>query len=164
VNAPAIDPRAVFTNAERFMAGAMILSDSQKRPGGEELWIPTQVLLAFALELYLKCLLNINGCLIPGSHNVALLFANLPETTKAKITKRFKSETKNNQEFLQFVAKHPQFKNDLPSVLNDAATAFEDLRYIFEGKPKDMCGRLWWPTVAVRAAILEIHPAWVPST
>lgn len=155
-----VDPKAVFDNAERFSEAAQELSRHFKEKDRREFLIPIQVNAALVLELYIKCLLTIRKCVVPHKHNLRFLFDTLPENDKASVIRHYKAMTKDSEELKAFSIKYPQFKNDLLSVLQDGGDIFDVFRYFHEGLPRFMRGELWYPTLAVRQTILDLHADW----
>ena len=54
---------------------------------------------AFAIELYLKCLLAVEGSQIPATHNLKDLFAQLSRESRDKIRRRHDELARNHLSF-----------------------------------------------------------------
>jgi hypothetical protein len=64
------DPADIFVVAEQFWRATQILRGEQPQPSS-----PPVVCAAFALELYLKCLIAMRpGATVPNDHNLKRLF------------------------------------------------------------------------------------------
>jgi hypothetical protein len=115
---------------------------------------------AFAVELYLKCLLAVEGSQIPDTHNLKTLFNQLSRQSKDKIRKRHNRLAKEHPVLSGF-RQRLGIKTDLDSLLEDGQDVFIQFRYMFEGIPDrikpvgfalEMFGRI------VRNRILDLRP------
>ena len=156
---PASDPHAIFVAAEDFRLAyeaLTLLPDS----GADTLrtLVPQSVCAAFAIELYLKCILVDAGAkTVPPSHNLLLLYQQIPKTAKAAITRQWRSVLKAWKAHDATV----NLESDLASILGEIAEAFEQCRYRFES-PQTMLpdGRFTLVHASLHGYILEKHPDW----
>jgi hypothetical protein len=150
------DPKTVFSQAEVFRTGSQIL-------GGylPNLAIPWVVCAAFSLELYLKCLLLIEGGSTEKKHDLEKLFANISCTSREAIRKNY--ENKRVVRDAMFAGAHvpPPPPSDFDFVLHASALAFEKFRYAYEGLIEDGQGWLAGDIgECVRERIIALHPDW----
>ena len=121
--------------------------------------IPWSVNASFAVELYLKSLILIEGGSPSNTHNLQKLFEQLPRQRKANIAKRYKQPVKDSQKKEQMRAMG--FKTDLYSELERSKDAFSLLRYYFEDKHPSGSGfQVGFLIVILRTIILERFPEW----
>jgi hypothetical protein len=115
---------------------------------------PLSVCSAFALELYLKCLIVIEGQAAPRTHDLAALFAQLSADAQADIKRRY-------NEYRAGLPDGFPINHDIEDALKKSARAFEKLRYVYEGRLNEGDG---WAChqvmVAVRDRIDSLHPGW----
>jgi|SRR5262245_5853139 len=118
---------------------------------------------AFAVELYLKCLLAVESGQIPETHNLKELFNQVSRESRDKIRKRHK-ELASNHAVLSGARERVGIKTDLDSLLEDSQDLFTHFRYLFEGvrnrtKPigfaLDLFGQI------VRNRILDLRSEWL---
>lgn len=113
---------------------------------------------AFAFELYLKCLIAIEGKLIQFGHNLEITFNNLTEETKNKIINRF---TNNNPNHISInnIVKGVNKPSDFLELISSVPQPFKSLRYLFEDKEKRYLNyELEEAIYSVRETILELKP------
>jgi len=135
------------------------LLDSTAKSGHLHLFMPMGVAYAFSLELYLKCLLNVEGSSYPETHNLEELFRNLPKNTKTHLTKRYKALT--DQSPCKSRMKKDGFKVELKSDLEASRNAFVFLRYAYEGKAPSGSGFTAGLLLeCIREEIVKKKPAW----
>jgi len=115
---------------------------------------------AFAVELYLKCLLAVEDSQIPDTHNLKTLFNQLSRESRGKIRKRHDGLAKDHPVLSGF-RQSLGIKTDLNSLLEHGQDVFIQFRYMFEGIPDriepvgfalEMFGRI------VRNRILDLRP------
>ena len=121
---------------------------------------------AFASELYLKCLIQLETRqLIKDEHNLRTLFAKLPDKTKEDIEKRFNAlmtepeydRSRMSKEMQEAISKRPKTFRDS---LKAGGNAFVEWRYLYEaGEASNPFGLFNLPTV-LREVILERQPEW----
>ncbi len=89
---PMHDPRRIFRIAEWFNLASNTLKERISEMRGVA--VPSVVLGAFSLELYLKCLIAIEtGKPPPTGHNLRWLFDRLSGSTQSKIKQYFDNPT-----------------------------------------------------------------------
>ena len=120
---------------------------------------------AFAVELYLKCLLSVEGGQIPETHNLKQLFNQVSRESRGKITKRHNKLAADHPVLSEF-RQNLGIKTDLNSLLEDGQNIFTQFRYFFEdianrtepiGFGLDLFGQI------VRNRILDWRPEWVST-
>jgi hypothetical protein len=161
---PKYDPIHVFVHAEQFRAAGRWLTEAPKQgfPLPVDLAIP--VCAAFALELYFKCLLAIDGIPIPPEHDLKKLFNKLSPEHKERI--KHLSEPYMDDVRVWLKEEHQKLGKPVPTVdfnfvLRASKNAFEVARYLYEtGLPG---GKGWIADSIIEGArgrILELHPDW----
>jgi len=117
---------------------------------------------AFAIELYLKCLLAVEGSQLPATHNLKDLFAQLNRESRDKIRRRHDELAKSNSVLSDF--RKRGIKTDLNSLLEDGQDIFRQFRYLFEGIPNriqpvgfalDLFGQI------IRNRMLDLRRGWL---
>lgn len=146
-NLPARDARAIFTSAEDFWhASRKLFTAENWRVTG-----PQIVCGAFAIELFLKCILvDCGATTIPAKHDLLLIYNNIPKQTRAEILKVWAEFTR------------PTFPDGLEEVLSRGANLFDRWRYRFE-LPQNVPGlEITFPKVQrlLHYFILTKHPDW----
>lgn len=176
------DPFEMYCFASLYQDGSMAISDQMLRDrtakeDGDRirqhihsgnLLIPSTILLAFSLEILLKCILAFREIKIPFEHKLKLLFNSLPDGDKCRIQALF-IDAGNEADF------HREMTID--SVLERMNNYFEYMRYGFErelnarlpvdghyrqgeeGKVRGVFG-LSRAVVAVQEFIREVNPDW----
>jgi len=149
-----------FVVAEQFWKATNTLRDGWRTAPA-----PPIVCAAFALELYLKCLLTIEGKKPPKSHDLQELFELLGAKTQSHIRARFKPYESEQEELAspayaaQGMTRPPGAVFDF--ILNASRDAFETYRYIHE---KGLEANQGWGAdrimQAARNVILDRHPEW----
>ena len=93
---PTHDPRRIFRIAEWFNLAGNTLKEHISEMRGVA--VPSVVLGAFSLELYLKCLIAIEtGKPPPTGHNLRWLFDRLSGNTQSKIKQYFDNPTDQHE-------------------------------------------------------------------
>jgi len=129
-------------------------------------FVPSAALIPFSLELYLKCLLEIDKCTFkkPKGHELVYLFGCTRPDRQVRVRQLYQNEVDNDPASAILIAETNEpdaFSFD--RVLQGADTAFVHWRYHHEktaGSPSHGgfgSGRI---RDAVRDTILEIHPDW----
>jgi hypothetical protein len=124
---------------------------------------PAMVLSAFASELYLKCLLCLEGRKVPKTHNLKKLFQNLLPDTKGRLETLWEIENRKPERqrvfnVIRTLDGGDKLRVDLLSVLDLGADAFEELRYICEtGRSIFLLSD--FPNL-LRTVIIERKPGW----
>jgi len=133
------DPKAVFNHALRFMATDTELRKLiDKEPDLFQFFqFPGMVISAFASELYLKCLLLLDGKGAITGHNLKTLYNKLSPDTKAKIEAEYATMMQITASEIAELEKKLRrtLPKDLNTALTDCGLAFEQMRYIYE-QPK----------------------------
>jgi len=118
---------------------------------------------SFAIELYLKCLLTVEGGQVPGTHNLKDLFNQVSRESRGKITKRHNTVAPHHPVLSGF-DERLGINTDLDSLLERDQDVFSQVRYLFEGirdrtEPVgfglELFGRI------VRNRILDLRPEWL---
>ena len=159
----AVDPLRIFLSAEAFRVATETLSIAYRNTTKNTIYLyPIWVNASLTCELYLKCLLKIKTPFIPGHHRLHELFAALPKQDRAIVNRNYKLLCRGNPEHAKFFQEHPDFTDDLPSVLRDASEVFTRIRYAYEGLEEGikMHTYVQLPYTAVRNVILACHPEW----
>ena len=117
---------------------------------------------AIATELYLKCLLTVEGSQIPKVHNLKYLFNQVSRESRGKIRRRHNRLAKKHPGLSNF--RKIGIKTDLDSLLEDGQDVFKLFRYLFEGIPNrmqpvgfalELFGHI------IRNRILDLRPKWL---
>ena len=119
---------------------------------------PLLTLAAFACELYLKSIHAECGTrTVPGSHDLLVLFQNLPKVTKSAVLRSWKEVTSRNPSFTALTSLN------FVSVLTGVAGFFEQWRYRFESNGTALDDRsldLVLLPIFFRTFMLTKHPEW----
>lgn len=153
----AVDPKAVFNTAEVFRGGSQILATH----GMPNYMFPMVICSAFSLELYLKCLIRIEGGESENLHDLEKLFLKLTPESQKTVRACYEAQRPNLDTMFATVKGVPTPKTDFDFVLHASAKAFEHFRYAFEGLVKDQEGWMAGPICdCVRGRIVELQPDW----
>jgi hypothetical protein len=153
------DPLTIFMQAENFA----LTYNALTRPEFSTFVVftanPMIVLSAFASELFLKCLLLLEGTDLPKMHGLHALFDLLAPDTKSRITALWDADIEQKKDQWAAAQGDKPEPLDLPSALVGGGNAFAVLRYAHEGSVnlRFVLGDL--PYV-LRAAIIERKPEW----
>jgi hypothetical protein len=152
-----IDPKSVFQLACKFAATEQHVR-STNNPRAEFMASPSMVLSAFAIELFLKCLLLLEGKEFDRIHSLNVLFRRLSHNQKRRIEEVWEKEARSKVDELRrkFGFPHP---SDLPNALGTCARAFEHMRYGYEDPDRQIFYLGDLPTILWRI-ILGIRPEW----
>jgi hypothetical protein len=153
-----INPKHAFFTAEGFRETAMLAYDARKK-GNLLLGIPTVTNAAFALEMYLKCLLVVEGGNQKSGHDLQKLFMDLSPETQTELTKAHDNFVKEHPIFAAKIKIKGQ-RTDLKSLLSHARGAFVNFRYMSEKPAGESGWGLSGFTRIVRDRILAYHPDW----
>jgi hypothetical protein len=153
----------ILKSADAFyQTGQLVLQFLASQKEQFHLGLVYGVNASFAIELYLKCLLAVEGSKIPATHNLKDLFDRVSPESRDKIRKRHDELEKENSVLSEFRKKGIQ--TDLDSLLQHAQNVFVQFRYIFEGIPDqmqpvgfalDLFGQI------VRNRVLDLRPEWL---
>jgi hypothetical protein len=154
------DAKTVFSTAEVFREGSQILSNHLPN-----VMFPWVMCSSFSLELYLKCLILIEGGAATG-HNLETLFRKrISGDSQDAIRANY--EKKRAQQDAIFAAAvaaghmPPPPKSNFDFVLHASAEAFTRFRYAYEGLVGNQQGWLAGQIgECVRERIIELNPDW----
>lgn len=119
--------------------------------------------LAFALELYFKCLIRIGRRSFEWEHDLVRLFNLIGRRNQAKIRRYFRQNSDDVRAYLQRVYQdsgRQMPKPDFDYVLSASKDAFVKMRYIYEGMPPDTGWLADDILEGARQVILAKHPDW----
>ena len=139
-----IDPKQLFLHATGFYRIEHILGniDIDKDPQiGADIGSAAVVISALTSELFFKCLICIETGLVPRGHHLIYLFNQLSALTKRRIEEIWDKEVvpHREQHWQQIeTALGKPIKRDLASALDGGSTAFEKIRYSYEGNNSDV--------------------------
>lgn len=158
------DPAAIFVVAEQYYRAAEHLGNAKRAGYAFDVRMPAIVCSAFALELFLKCLLAMDTGICPELHDLRHLFNRLPNPRQQTIRDRFAPHLDQASEYIfdsaQKAAVFPLPLVTFDYVLDMSRNAFPISRYIYEGLP----GKSGWVAAgildATRQTILSVHPEW----
>jgi hypothetical protein len=152
-----IDPKSVFQLACKFAATEQHVRHINN-PKAAFMASPSMVLSAFAIELFLKCLLLLEGKELDRIHTLNVLFRRLSHKQKRRIEEVWEKEARPKVDELnqKFGLTHP---SDLPNALVTCGRAFEYMRYGYEDPDRQVFYLGELPTILWRT-ILDIRPEW----
>jgi HEPN domain-containing protein len=164
---PHNDPKLIFVEAEQFHEASRLLgrfATLHARHVGH----PSIICSAYALELYLKCLIVISGKKPPTIHNLKKLFKIVRPEDQAEIREYFRTKEPEMTRFFVSANRDAGWemmppKPDFDQQLKASADAFYLMRYIYEDKkkPDHPIGYFAYPIEdGARAAILRLRPEW----
>ena len=159
---PKRDPTRIYVQAERFLFSEERLrspANMESPAVGAYIALPALVLSAFAAELYLKCLICIEGDSVPPTHNLKNLFARLNGKTQRRLEEMWTASLPSREAMFEFAEREFGYTaaRDLRSALADGGSAFEQLRYVHEGEPKTKYYLADFPRM-IRKVIWEQRP------
>ena len=174
--APLPDPLEIYLLAHSFESANGILGHEmrlqwQERPGGDLAaaaegieprdLAPVVILDAFGLELYLKCLLVIEGKVPRKEHDHRKLFALLSAPTQREVRQHHERLVESNPSIREFIeAGHPRSHFQLDEVLRQCGNAFTSWRYLYERPDRELIHYTGCVREAVKAVILKSRPEW----
>jgi hypothetical protein len=149
------DPHDIFLSAIEFEQATRILG---KLPYLVFVGDPFAVLGAFAVELYLKCLLMLDTGASVRGHNLRKLYNSLSPKMKQHVKELYDRRRKG------YVAWSPYHAINLDMLLDRCSDVFEVARYRYE-KNNSKAASGSWSVIeplrdAVKIAIWEIKPEW----
>jgi HEPN domain-containing protein len=159
------DLRKVFRHAETFLRFAQLGKQGLGDNFPDEFHYPLAANHAFCLEVYLKCLLWLEGKTINREHKLADLFKMLEEPTQEKAKQYYeyyRSQSLYSQAMdadLRRLGRDPSTETEFGAALEKGSEAFVTMRYAYEGE----FGRnyLLVPLeLGIRKIILERNPDW----
>jgi hypothetical protein len=129
------DSATVFLFAEQYKHASNWLGQARRNGFEQEVRMPAVVCSAFALELFLKCLLILEHRK-PRGHDLRELFDSLSEDTRARIRNRFAPRLPEAQRMIKEIAVAQGIAPpivDFDGILDISKAAFVQTRYIYEG-------------------------------
>ena len=160
------DPADIFVIAEQFRDASKFLILAREHGWQTDVAMPAVTCAAFAMELFLKCLLAMETGKVPEIHDLRHLFNRLGKLSQDKIRAYFAPylpDVKEHVERQYLLGGQPPPPPlvDFDFVLNASRRAFPLARYIYEsGLPG---GQGWIADgimEAVRKTILDAHTDW----
>jgi hypothetical protein len=126
-----VDPQRIFIHAESFSWACGVLGE-QRAKTKNDVWAPTMgTNVAFTLELYLKCLLEIERGIYFLGHDLKALFLELPSATQDTL-RAFHDNFISDKPDFEALAKQGR-KVDLETLLEAAYNVFAKFRYAYQG-------------------------------
>jgi hypothetical protein len=152
-----IDPRSVFQLACKFAKTEMHVRRTDN-PEAAFMASVSFVLSAFAIELFLKCLLLLEGKEYGRIHSLDALYQKLSPNQKRRIEEAWDKEARPKVDQLnqRFGFDHP---SDLPNALVTCGRTFEHMRYGYEDPDRQVFYLGELPTILWRI-ILDDRPEW----
>ncbi len=173
---PKPDPLNIFVIADQFRATAslslvipkaapVIATVIPELITAAMLHLPTSYIIckAFALELYLKCLIRIEGNSYGREHDLKKLFHLITKPRRSEIISRWQVNADTLREEIHSL--YSRTGRHLPNVdfnfvLTTSKDAFTLFRYIFEGIEPDKAWLADSIMETIRDTILSMHPDW----
>lgn len=157
-------PQSIFVHADGFNKA----SNSNASPPDPYLFSVLATNCAFAVELYLKCLIHIEtNQLIKNEHNLRKLFSKLRDETQGEVEAAFNAIldqhpgydlSKASEEMKAAAAKRSK---NLREVLKTCENAFVEWRYLYEEDDDAVNAFGLFPLPPIlRGAILRRKPEW----
>jgi hypothetical protein len=116
MNAPSVQPKAIFEHADTFFHAINQLQRSPSAVIGA-VAMPVMAVSAFASELYFKTLIVLDGKPAPRSHDLYDLFSKLSPITRESLEVRWNSIIRDREEFLRNLERQ---ESPIPRLLEDA--------------------------------------------
>ncbi|NOJ43374.1 hypothetical protein [Bradyrhizobium australiense] len=137
---PPFDPLRIYIQAERFLFADEKLRSREVLISpkiGAYVVLPSIVMAAFSVELYIKCLICLQGDPVPRGHHLKNLFDRLNGKTQKELAALWSADNGSRDAFRTMLpAKwHNSISDDVRQALSDGSRAFEELRYAYEGEP-----------------------------
>lgn len=159
-----INPLAVFRHGERFHYGYNALGMASDPHLQAAQGTPQIVLGAFTVELYLKCLLHLQGRRVPDTHLLQMLFHALDTKTQQAFREGWDAHMATDPQLQRIipVAERVSGKSighDFDWHIAAANRAFVEIRYAYEEAPRTgffLGSFLSW----IRNYILSKRPEW----
>lgn len=165
-----VDPKIAFIHAENYFAASEILMDYMLHDNTRRVNVANVVLLTFAAECFLKCLLFLDKGSFPQRHELVELFDELDPENRKRLEEYNEDFCSTIAIAAQRKANTPHIKYDIRSLLNDSSTSFIDTRYMWEKAHKSVPAVFGWGMdtvlLSLRKRILDLKPDWrelVPS-
>jgi hypothetical protein len=162
------DPREMFQHAETFLGFLQIARSALPEDYPDVYNYPLAVNHAFCLEIYLKCLVILEGGTPGRDHRLKNLFELLDPSTQEK-AKRHYDEIRSSDPYSQYKAaelkrlgRDPERESNFDAAILSGSDAFVKMRYAYEGIASE--NYLLMPLeFAIRRIILERNPSWKPA-
>jgi HEPN domain-containing protein len=156
------DPLHIFAQAKSFAKAAGVLSKVEDPAIMVDMAGPSLTLAAFASELYLKCLLVLQGSRPPNIHDLKKLFDRIEPEMQQTIERIWDTHVQIKQQYWEKVRAYIKkpFSLDLRSALEQGGRGFEVIRYSYEQSQEDFGFVLSDLPRVLQIAILEIKPEW----
>lgn len=152
------DPRRIFNVAESFRIATLDLAERFSKHDLKCI-IPYSVNLAFALELFLKCLITIEKGETPEGHKTEVLFSELSERSKKRTIDYFENPSDEARRIRDAMENFRNTKIRFEEALARGNDTFRNNRYLYEhpGSFRIASGDI---IEGVRFAIMDHHPEW----
>ena len=115
---------------------------------------------AFCCELFLKCLAAVRSHEHPPGHRLDELYNSLPAQDQDCVERHYERLSAGDPAHTKAGKESPSKSNELRDFLADGSDVFELIRYWYERPFPHRRGNFRYPILAIREAILEIHPHW----
>jgi hypothetical protein len=130
------DPHKLYIHGVRFLYADEFLraKSVDDKTASQFNMFPGMVISAFAAELFLKCLLILEGHTPNNTHNLGSLFKPLHNKTKARIEELWDTSVLARSAQFEMSEKFTNLEmaRDLRGALKECGNAFEELRYLYE--------------------------------
>ena len=120
--------------------------------------IPAIVCSAFSVELFIKCLVMVEGGGAPRGHQLKALFSLLSQSSQAAVAQRFGELVGSNPTARAMTAQFPHISLEIEDVLDTVNRVFEQWRYAYEGEAGSAYG-LGELAQAVQERVVELGRA-----
>jgi hypothetical protein len=151
--------KLTFVSAEAFLEVCKALVAETRRGNRRILSLALATNAAFALEMYLKCLLSLEQGQAPHGHDLHKLFHALSSSTQSELTKDHE-QFQNSNPASMAEAHQLGLPTDLEELLKRGRNAFADFRYAHEQIPSGTDFALNGLTYCVQQRILKLQPDW----
>ena len=163
--------QALFNSADAFHRSASLLYEKTDGECGGIYIVPSYVLFAFSLELYLKYIISLNSGRAVRGHDLLELFKSIGLSNKERLKQLYADSVRNGlgkrQHFKSVLEDHGAVMpnpEDLEAVLRASKDAFAQLRYIHEAGersgPRFLAGAA---LSAIRKLIFELDESLVET-
>jgi HEPN domain-containing protein len=162
------DLHLMFRVAEAFLTVAQAARRDLGDGHPDELNYPLAVNHALSLEIYLKCLVYLEGKTLDREHGLKTLFEMLDNSTQERAEQYYEQFRINSpycqamEAELRRLGRDPAVEYEFKAALAKGSDAFVKMRYAYEGE----LGRnyLLMPLeLGIRRIILERNPSWDPE-
>ncbi len=168
------NPELLFQEADAFLiASFAVMRKASDYAASDDTWrkalaitYAAHVNHAFAFEMYLKCLIVIEGTEISkdnknAHHNLEGLFGLLKDETQKRIISDFNKTTYFSDAYFKMIADIQDYlpkKVEFIDLLKRSPKAFTELRYKFEQRAGNKSYELESAINSVRVVILSLRP------